>query len=376
MKKYLIVLAAALVALASCKENKPAAEFELAIRPAEVTLIIGDTTRLASVITPAEVEIPADLVWASSDTNVVKVVDQNGTITAVGAGQANVTVTSGEKVGICRVTAAEYEALWELDWIYYFPSTEQVLSDTVELYGYKCLLKSYEFFCPNKLDFAEDLSAGEGPCVFATAIVPVIADTASDYDGTMLARQFQIVENASQLGAFTALKGSFDPAIVGQVFQPYFEALDNEEEVDIDWDLYETGVNGAVIGNARITESGSISYSYVKEGIVTSGTFIRQVNAAGDAYECVFDFTAEWFGGFWALGLATNYEAESYSEVLVQPYAYEVYAAYHYKTGEEAQKLTLNSAPAHKALKKIKANKKNWYTRAEKPVRVKFADFE
>jgi hypothetical protein len=372
MKKYLIVLATALVALAGCKGGE-GTETKLSIKPDAATLIVGDTTRLAAVITPAEAKYPEDLVWSSSDTAVVKIVAQNGTITAVGKGEANVTVKSEslKLEGVCRITAALYEELWQLDWIYYFPDTEELFSeDTIELSGYKCLLKSYEFFCPNTLDFAEDLSAGEGPCVFVTAVVPVIAE--GEYKGEMLARQFQFVDDETKLDAFTAVKGKFDPSIVGAVFQPYFEALDNEEEADIDWDLYETGVTGAGIRNAKITETGSISYSYVRYGIVTSGAFVRQVNAEQTAYECVFNFTAEWFGGFWGIGLATNWDAESYSEVLIQPFAYEVDAAYLYKTGEAAQPIVLDAAPARKAIRKIEANSKNWITR-EKPVRAKFA---
>lgn len=372
MKKYLIVLATALVALAGCKGGE-GTETKLSIKPDAATLIVGDTTRLAAVITPAEAKYPEDLVWTSSNEEVVEIVAQNGTVTAVGKGEANVIVKSEslKLEAVCHITAAEYEELWQLDWIYYFPDTEELFAeDTIELSGYKCVLKSYEFFCPNTLDFAEDLSAGEGPCVFAKAVVPVI--TEGDYKGEMLARQFQFVEDETKLGAFTAVKGKIDPAIVGAVFQPYFEALDNEEEADIDWDLYETGVTGASIKNAKITETGSISYSYLSYGIVTSGAFVRQVNAAGDAYECVFDFTAEWFGGFWSLGLATNWEAESYSEVLIQPFAYELYAAYHYVTGEAAQPIVLDAAPARKAIRKIEANSKNWITR-EKPVRAKFA---
>lgn len=376
MKKYLIVLATALVALAGCKGGE-GTETKLSIKPDAATLIVGDTTRLAAVITPAEAKYPEDLVWSSSNTEVVEIVAQNGTVTAVGKGEANVIVKSEslKLEAVCHITAAEYEELWQLDWIYYFPATEELVSpDTIELYGYKCLLMSYEFFCPNTLDFAEDLSAGEGPCVFATAIVPVLADSL-DAQGSriMLARMFEIVDSEAELGAFTAVKGKFDPAIVGAVFQPYFEALDAEEEADIDWDLYETGVTGASIQNAKITETGSISYSYLRYGIITSGAFVRRVNAAGDAYECVFDFTAEWFGGFWEIGLATNWDAESYSEVLLQPFAYDVYAAYHYVTGQPAEQLVLDAAPARKAIRKIEANSKNWITR-EKPVRAKFVD--
>ena len=368
MKKYLIVFAAMVFVFASCEQKDKLQG--LSFKNTQETLIIGDTLRLALLADPADAELPEDIVWASSDTNVVKVIDTKGNITAVGKGNATVTASYKDLKAACKIEADYYEAFWELDWIYYFPSTEQDVSTEIVTYGdYKCTLKAYEFFCPNKLDFAEDLSSGDGECVFTTAIVPVIAE--GEYKGEMLARQFKMINDESEYAAFTAMRGKYNPAVVGAIFQPYFEALDAEESADIDWETYvNEGVTGTIIREAFITDDGGISYYYACDGIVTEGVFVRQVNEAGDAYECVFDFTAEWFGGIWGLGLETNWEAETYSEVLVQPFGYEPGAAYHYTTGQKAKELAL-SAP-RKLIKRAKSSNEK-IVRREKPVRVKFA---
>lgn len=369
MKKYLIVLAAAVVALASCgpTENNNGLT-SLNFKEAKVSALVGDTLRLVLLAEPADIALPEDLAIASSDTNVVKVLDNKVNIAAVGSGTANVTAKTGDLTAVCQVTVSTYQEAWALDWIYYFPATETVFSTDTVVYGdYKCLLESFEFFMPSTLDFAEDLSSGDGECVFATAVVPVIAE--GEYKGEMLARQFQIVESADKLGAFTAVKGNIDPTVVGGIFQPYFEGLDAGEQGSIDWDLYEaSGVTGVLIREAFISETGGISYYYQADGIVTSGYFQRAVDQEAQAYVFVYDFTAQWFGGFWGLGLATNWDAESYSEVLLQPFAAEYSSAYHYVSGEPAQPLVLN-APA----KVKKAARQGFIVNREKPVRVKFA---
>ena len=82
MKKYLIVLAAALVALASCKNNGGGNEYtSIKFKNAEITLAVGTSDKLAVLYEPTTLE-PPTCVWASSNTDVVTV-DQNGNIEAI-----------------------------------------------------------------------------------------------------------------------------------------------------------------------------------------------------------------------------------------------------------------------------------------------------
>ena len=381
MKKYLVVLAAAALVLVSCgpKEKPGSGLTALNFKQAELKMMVGDTALVALLAEPAEVAIPEDVVITSSDTNVVKVIDQRVNIVAVGSGSANITATVGDLTAVCKVTASTYEEAWGLDWLYYFPSTqsEKPLNDSVyTVAGYKCRLYSVEYFCPNPLDFDEDLTYGEGDCLFATVAALFIEDeTAGDNNGAMVARQFQVVPTLEAFvnTPFSTLAGALDPAIIGPVFQAYFEGLDAGESPSIDWATYETGTNGgAHIGNAKITDTGSISYAYLWDGVVVGGWAARLVDQEAQAYYIDYDFGAQWCYGFWGLGLATNWEAESYSEVLVQPYALELSPVYNYKAGQEIAPTV--GAPARKiakAIEAIKADPKNRRTMEfKKAVRV------
>lgn len=370
MKKTLkfFVMAFAALAFMGCPNGQQGSDLtSISFKEPMVKVLIGDTTRLVLLAEPATVALPEDLTITSSDTNVVVVLDNQINIVAVASGTANIIAKAGDLEAVCKIEASTYEESWALDWMYYFPDTEKEISpDTIDLEGLKCKLYSYEFFMPSTPDFAEDLSAGEGECVFATAIVPVIVE--GEYKGEIASRQFEIVDSPEKLGMFTAMKGNIDPAVVGSIFQPYFEGLNAGEQLPIDWDTYEqAGVTGAVIRGAMITETGGISYYYQCDGIVTSGVFARVVNQEGTAYEFVYDFTAQWFGGFLGLGLATNWDAETYADVLIQPFATEYSCAYRYTVGQPAQPLALN-APA----KVKKANRTGLMITREKPVRVKF----
>lgn len=126
MKKYLIVLAAALVALASCKNNGGGSEYtSIKFKNAEIALAVGTSDKLALLYEPTTLE-PPTCVWASSNTDVVTV-DQNGNIEAIDLGEANITATCGEGESalqaVCKVTVMDPLdmlqwggwSLWNLD---------------------------------------------------------------------------------------------------------------------------------------------------------------------------------------------------------------------------------------------------------------------
>ena len=373
MKKYLVILAAVAMAFIGCKKEEEKNPLTaISFKNAEELMMIGDTIRLALVPTPKDVAIPQDVVWSSSDTLVVKIVDNKGNVAAVGAGEATVTAASGDLKAVCKITADYYEAYWQPTNLYYFPSTKTEFSDEVyELQGYKVKLYSVEFFCPNNLDFAEDLSAGEGTCLFAEAVVPFIEE--GQYKDEMFGRAFQIVDTEEELGQFTALKGIMDPAVIGPVFQAYFESLDVDPEnpATLDLDTYQAGTRGAHLGNAEISDNGGISYSYFYDGVLTSG-YLQIAWDDNDEPYLDFDFDVNWAGGVWALGLATNYEAEIWADLLIQPYANEWSCSYHYKTGQVvAEELLLDAPRRMSALRK--ANKPALQLHREKPVRCQFA---
>ena len=93
MRKYLVVLAAAVFALVGC--NGGGSKYtNLRFKEAKIELAQGATKKLQVLYEPATLEAPA-CVWASSNPTVVKV-DQNGNVEALEIGSANVTATYGE----------------------------------------------------------------------------------------------------------------------------------------------------------------------------------------------------------------------------------------------------------------------------------------
>lgn len=126
MKKYLVVLAAALVALAGCKPTEETNKYtSLKFKNAELTMAVGATTKLQVLYEPTTLDAPA-VVWASSNEEAVTV-DQKGTVTAVASGEANVTATYGEGESkleaVCKITVQDSRdmlawagwSLWTLD---------------------------------------------------------------------------------------------------------------------------------------------------------------------------------------------------------------------------------------------------------------------
>lgn len=86
----------------------------VSIELASVTLQVGDTLRLAAIITPDNAT-NKKVTWSSSDTTKVKV-DDTGKITAVAFGQATITVTTkdGNKTADCAVKVSETKTMADI----------------------------------------------------------------------------------------------------------------------------------------------------------------------------------------------------------------------------------------------------------------------
>lgn len=93
MKKYLVVLAAAVFALASCGGGG-SKYTSLKFKESKIQLAQGQTKKLQVLYEPTTLDAPV-CVWASSNPDIVKV-DQNGNIEAWAIGSANITATTGE----------------------------------------------------------------------------------------------------------------------------------------------------------------------------------------------------------------------------------------------------------------------------------------
>ena len=96
MKKYLFIILGALLGLVSCEQPSPSSVGQFSIVPPVLQMKVGDVQLLElSIVTTGEV------VWTSSDEEVVKV--SAGVVTAEAIGFATVTAAIGDSKAICSV---------------------------------------------------------------------------------------------------------------------------------------------------------------------------------------------------------------------------------------------------------------------------------
>lgn len=186
MKKTLfLTMLAAVAVLAGCKKEeskgKGSATERFEFREGIVTLAIGDSTRLTLV----DDKKANDYVWASSDTAVVKVIDDKGTVKALSDGEAEITVTSGSRTATCTVIAKNYlETLnfplamfWDID----VETLDSIPDSTVVLGAetYNCVYGIAEILlCSEGLYWGNDgklTGASEG--VMMTVYAPCLYDS-------------------------------------------------------------------------------------------------------------------------------------------------------------------------------------------------------
>lgn len=108
--------------LAGCdKDNAPVAVSEVTLSRTALTMTVGDMEKLTATVLPEHAGYDG-LVWSSNNTSVA-LVDVEGLVTAVSAGNATITATVGGKQATCEMTVADavpegftvttYEALLE-----------------------------------------------------------------------------------------------------------------------------------------------------------------------------------------------------------------------------------------------------------------------
>ncbi len=88
--------------LCSCDKSDPIPVSEVSIDENEISLVPGETRRLTAKVSPDNAEYET-VVWSSSNSGVASVTE-DGTVTAIAAGEAVVTASAGEKKADCKVT--------------------------------------------------------------------------------------------------------------------------------------------------------------------------------------------------------------------------------------------------------------------------------
>ena len=361
MKKYLIVLAAAAIALAGCKGGGGSKYTSISFKESQRTLTIGEQVKFSVMWEPTTIEEAPVCTWASSDTTILTV-DENGNVTAEGLGTANITATYEELNAVCKVTVESYEESWApSSTIYYFPGykSEQPISDSVYIRTggsgaqYECKMYTVKILILNDLEF--DGGIGEGNCI-STDISALFITNAPEEKKSLIGEIWDLGlyivndEETYKKEEMSGYPGVIDPALVGAAWQMVCEDLAAEEDPDVEKfsEEYKKGVSGTGIINAECTAS-SASMSYIFSGVVNNGYVALKYDQANEQYVVDYKLYAQWCYGYFPYlgytGLQCNYEAEAWEDVLVQPYALDLSSVYYYETGKKGQEIVSNNAP-------------------------------
>ena len=287
-------------------DDNPNALTSLAVSPSEVTLNLGEEMRLAVTPTPAGAVLDS-VVWATSDTNVV-VVNENGVITAVGYGEANVTASCGSVSGACAVKVLTYleslsftqAVVWDVDTTTLGSEVYDItVSDGSETF--KCYLAVAELWlCADGFIVNDDGYLDGG--VYASYI-PVIAPM---YYGTKFLNpekggvQFVLGEWAvAEVDSLTPHIGA--PGAVDEeaymAYMAYFVDGYNTEDVSLQSTALayaSTTFSGTLMRTLEYvtdetTGEGGYYSSYIPDGLVTKA--LLSLNGDGaSAFMCGMDY--------------------------------------------------------------------------------------
>lgn len=135
MKNRMICAVGILLCLLSCaKENVPG-EVELegiSFRESEITLELGASSELEVVLVPSGAS--ADIVWSSSDASIVSVED--GKITALAEGEAEVKAASGRFLATCNVKVVDSRIHIDVGYYYFSDgSVSDMIMDGKDVVG-------------------------------------------------------------------------------------------------------------------------------------------------------------------------------------------------------------------------------------------------
>lgn len=112
MKKYLVVLAVLAIVFAGCKKDEKTEYTKLAFKQTEIKIAEGQSTKINVLYEPTTLDAPT-CTWSTSNAAVATV--DNGTVTGVTPGEANITATLGDLTAVCKVTVTTIYGAYEIE---------------------------------------------------------------------------------------------------------------------------------------------------------------------------------------------------------------------------------------------------------------------
>ena len=308
MKKYLVVFAALALVFAGCKPTEETSEYtKLALKQTEISLGIGETQKLNVIYEPTSLDAPV-CEWSTSNAEVATV--DNGVVTAVATGEANITAKYGNLTAVCKVTVADPRTLYNWGGVTRFSDLKPFvegqelavidvpLSDGV----YKCKygLATY-YFWDDGIYINGNSLAGEG-YIYALD-VPCFVIAEGEYEGYGVGSPIYILDQEFN-PADTAYAYCVQAGSLGDV-NNWADWLTNQDsEVDM-YDCWK-GPECLIFSDAD-GEGGFYYPSW--PGILNKGYIYGNYQMMG-----AYNFSVTWADGYYGLAI------DETGEALVEPY--------------------------------------------------------
>lgn len=260
MKKYLIVLAAAVVALASCKPGEESKSKYTSLRFKQTTLemAVGESAKLNVLYEPTTLEAPV-CEWASSNAEVATV-DQNGNVKAIGVGEANITAKNGDLTAACQVIVKSVYGAYTIEDYGLFGKEPQSWvegSDTIfDLSkwaggSFNCRLGYWLALAwDGNVTYVSGTGwQGKGYLLYSQVPFYTIDDPAAgEYNGTPFSwGSYAYKDTKGQIINNVGEAGRLDKDIWSQYIDTYIQALMAQDGSLINKDLFDQAVGGAMI---------------------------------------------------------------------------------------------------------------------------------
>lgn len=269
MKKYFIVLAAAVVALVGCKKNPDDPQSGLKLTLSKHAVEIGIDEELRLGVTASQEIKDLKLIWKSSNTDVATV-SASGLVTGIAEGVAKITVSAeGAEGDECEVEVSDlaiYNDFNIVDWGLFGSSwefiegTDTTLSLTI---GDVDVQLAYIYLLTWDGDLVYTSNVGWGGAGFfiqGRVAFYVITDDhgTGKYNGYYVGRGGVGIDDLEKPTWAYAQAGSYDIETYGEFLKQYIKAETSE---DIDWELLEKAFPGAYIGYADMTDANDTYWS-------------------------------------------------------------------------------------------------------------------
>ena len=327
MKKYLIVFAAALVALASCGPQESSEYTKIAFKEKSIDLAVGDSKKLNVLYEPTTIAEAPVCEWSSSNPEVATV-DANGRVEALAIGQTNITAKHGELEAVCQVNVKSVYSMYSIEDYGVFGSAPDSIvagSDTTFTLSwaggsFNCVLAYWPVLAwDGDLTYVSG-SGFQGAGYLLYSYVPFYTindESAGDYNGTPFGwGSFRFAETDGQAIRNIGEAGKVDRDKYCEYMDSYITELMKEtpDGSNIKWDLFNEAISGAMIFGADYTTDDPTWY--IDYGLVSA--LVKDMTLIWDGETETFSYVADidWFEN----GEGVYYGLKYNEEGVVKPY--------------------------------------------------------